>query len=225
MTRVRAKFWMLAVVVVSVLFLVANVVAQETTGGLQGTVKDASGAVVSKANVDLTGTSLVGSKSLQTDSSGYYRFANLPPGVYTLTIHAQGFSELRREGIGIEVGHLPTLDLVLQVGAASQVVEVSGAAPLVDVTTNTNQTNLTTQALNDVPHGYSFQSVIQYAPMARDEPLAGGAAGMAAMSTGGMGNSGGGLPGSSGNGQSAGFSIGGAADSETTYLVEGQDTE
>ncbi|MFY9976577.1 MAG: TonB-dependent receptor, partial [Candidatus Sulfotelmatobacter sp.] len=151
--------------------------------------------------------------------------ANLPPGVYTLTIHAQGFSELRREGIGIEVGHLPTLDLVLQVGAASQVVEVSGAAPLVDVTTNTNQTNLTTQALNDVPHGYSFQSVIQYAPMARDEPLAGGAAGMAAMSTGGMGNSGGGLPGSSGNGQSAGFSIGGAADSETTYLVEGQDTE
>lgn len=219
MTRACAKLWMLAVALLSTLLLVANVMAQETTGGLQGTVKDATGAVVPKAKIDLTGTSLVGSKTLQTDSAGYYRFANLPPGTYAMTVNAQGFSELKREGVVIEVGHLPTLDLTLSVGAASQVVEVSGAAPLVDVTTNTSQTNLTSQALTDVPHGYSFQSVIQYAPMARDEPLAGGGAGMAAMSTGGMGNSGGGLPGSSGNGQAVGFSIGGAADSETTYLV------
>ncbi|HTU42954.1 MAG TPA: TonB-dependent receptor, partial [Candidatus Aquilonibacter sp.] len=218
MTRVSAKFWMLAVVFVSVLSLAANVVAQETTGGLQGTVKDASGAVVSKAKVDVTSPALAGKKSLQTDSSGYYHFANLPPGVYTVTVTASGFSELKREGIGIEVGHLPTLDLVLQIGAASQVVEVSGEAPVIDVTTNTNQTNLTNQVLNDTPHGYSFQSVIQYAPMARDEPLAGGSAGM-------TGNSGGSLPGSAGNGNSVGFSIGGAADSESSYLVEGQDTE
>ncbi len=224
MSRVL-KFWMLAISLFATLLFVGNVLAQETTGGLQGTIKDASGAVVSKAKVELTGTTLVGSKSLETDASGYYHFANLPPGVYTVVVHAQGFSELKREGIAIEIGHLPTLDLALQVGAASQVVEVSGAAPVIDVTTNTNQTNLTDQALSDVPHGYSFQSVIQYAPMARNEPLAGGAAGMAAMSTGGLGNSGGGLPGSSGNGQSVGFSIGGAADSETTYLVEGQDTE
>ena len=73
------------------LALVANVFAQETTGGLQGTVKDASGAVVAKASVVLTGTSLGGSKSLETDSSGYYRFANLPPGA----IHSDG------EGLGI----------------------------------------------------------------------------------------------------------------------------
>jgi hypothetical protein len=224
MSRV-SKFWIVAISLIATLLFVGNVFAQETTGGLQGTVRDASGAVVSKAKVVLTGTALVGEKALQTDASGYYHFANVPPGSYTVTVNAQGFSELKREGIGIEVGHLPTLDLVLQVGAASQVVEVSGAAPVIDVTTNTNQTNLTNQALTDVPHGYSFQSVIQYAPMARNEPLAGGAAGMAAMSTGGNGNSGGGLPGSSGNGQAVGFSIGGAADSESTYLVEGQDTE
>src|SRR5690242_8178092 len=132
--------------------------AQETTGGLQGTVKDPSGAVVSKASVVLTGNSLGGEKRLETDSSGYYRFANLPPGVYIVIVKASGFSELKRGGITVEVGHLPTLDLTLAVGTAGTVVEVSGEAPVIDVTTNTNQTNLTQDVINDIPHGYSFQS-------------------------------------------------------------------
>src|SRR5438270_6694880 len=48
--------------------------SQETTGGLQGSVKDPSGAVVPKAKVVLTSSAMVGSKELVTDSSGYYRF-------------------------------------------------------------------------------------------------------------------------------------------------------
>ncbi len=59
---------------------------QETTGGVQGTVKDPSGAVVPKAKVVITSTAMVGSKEVVTDSSGYYRFANLPPG----DLHAYG---------------------------------------------------------------------------------------------------------------------------------------
>jgi outer membrane receptor protein involved in Fe transport len=205
-------------VVFFIVFLTGASIAQETTGGLQGTIKDASGAVVAGAHLVLTGTSLVGEKTLDADSAGYYHFANLPPGTYKLTATAKGFKKIDRDGLTIEVGHLPTLDLTMQVGTISEVVEVSGQAPVIDTTTNTNQTNLTSQILNDTPHGYSFQSVIQYAPMARNEPLAGGSSGM-------TGNAGGSLPGSAGNGQAVGFSIGGAADSESTYLVEGQDTE
>lgn len=216
-----AKFWMFVFCFISLLLLPFSLFAQETTGGLQGTVRDASGAVVSKAKIDLNGTSLVGSKSLETDSSGYYRFANLPPGSYTITVTAQGFSELKREGVVIEVGHLPTVDLTLQVGAASQVVEVSGAAPVIDVTTEHTLTNVTSDVIQDVPHGYSFQSVIQFAPGARNEPLAGGQVGPnAAMGTGTGGQS----AGSGTNGQAFGFSIGGGADSENAYLVEGQET-
>jgi hypothetical protein len=208
--------WLLALL--AVILLVAAGFAQETTGGLQGTVKDTSGAVVSGAHVVITGTTLAGSKALDSEATGYYRFANLPPGIYTITVSAKGFKTVKREGLNIEVGHLPTVDISMEVGATAEVVEVTSAAPVIDVTTNTNQTNLTSEALQDQPHGYSFQSVIQYAPMARNEPLAGGSAGM-------TGNSGGSLPGSAGNGMAVGFSIGGAADSESTYLVEGQDTE
>jgi hypothetical protein len=187
---------------------------QETTAGLQGTVKDGSGAVVANAHVVVRGTTLAGDKALDTDSSGYYRFANLPPGLYNIQISAKGFKTVKREGLTLEVGHLPTIDITLEIGTSSEVVEVTSSAPTIDVTTTTNQTNLTHDVLLDTPHGYSFQSVIQFAPMARAEPLGGA-----------MGGTGGALPGSSGNGYSAGFMVGGAADSESSYLVEGQDTE
>jgi hypothetical protein len=193
---------------------------QETTGGVQGTVKDPSGAVVPKAKVVLTSTAMVGSKEVVTDSSGYYRFANLSPGDYTLTVTSQGFKTYKHEGITVGVGRLPSADVVLQVGAESTTVEVNTEAPVIDTTTTQNITNLSSEALQNVPTGITYQSVIQYAPMARNEPLAGQTG-----SGEGMGGTGGSLPGSSGNGLSFGYSIGGAADSESSYLVEGQDTE
>src|ERR1700751_5312432 len=146
--------------------------AQETTGGLQGTVKDPSGAVVPGAKVTVTGTALVGSKETDTDSSGYYRFANLPATNYTITVTAKGFATIKRELV-LEVGHLPTVDFALEVGSGATIVEVSAAAPLSDVTTNFTQTNVTPDVIEDIPHGRSFQSVIQFAPAARNEPLMG----------------------------------------------------
>lgn len=207
-----AKAVVLAFCLVGI-FFVANVFAQETTGGLQGTVKDPNGAVITSATVQLSGSSLVGIKEQKTDTSGYYRFANLPPGQYTISVSAPGFSTLKRQGVDIGVGRLPTVDLTMKVGAAETVVEVSSAAPVIDVTTTRTMTNLPENVLQDVPHGRTFQSVIQFAPAARNEPLAGAA-----------GGTGGGSPGSTGNGSANGYSIAGGADSENSYLVEGQET-
>jgi hypothetical protein len=166
--RSRIIHLLLALVVVSLSLPV--VLAQETTGGLQGTVKDASGAVVGGAHVVIKSSTLQGDKALDTDASGYYRFANLPPGTYSIEASAKGFKTVKRGGVNIEVGRLPTVDILLEIGAAAEVVEVTGAAPIVDVTTNTNQTNLTNDVIQDTPHGYSFQSMIQFAPIARAEP-------------------------------------------------------
>jgi Carboxypeptidase regulatory-like domain len=200
-----------------ILLFVAVAIGQETTGGLQGVVKDATGAVVPNAHVVVAGSSLVGGKAIDTDGSGYYRFANLPPGSYILTVTAKGFKTIKQEGVTIEVGHLPTIDLTLEVGSASTMVEVTAAAPVIDVTTTNTISNVTQDVIQEVPHGLSYQSVIQFAPAARNEPLAGNNNFMG-------GGTGGSSVSSSSNGQAYGYSVAGAADNENSYLVEGQDT-
>ena len=215
----KFRGWLVALIQIGALLLfAATVFAQETTAGLQGTVKDPSGAVVANATVVVTGNTLVGDKTIKTDSNGYYRFANLPPGVYAITVKAEGFSTLKKEGLVLETGHLPTQDLTVQVGKTETVVEVSGEAPAIDVTTNHTMTNITEDVIQDVPHGRSFQSVIQFAPSARNEPLEGNNLGHHPNGTGGA------PPGSATNGQPYGFSVAGASDAENSYLVEGQET-
>jgi hypothetical protein len=205
----------------SALLLLSNlkVTAQETTAGLQGTVRDPSGAVVVGATVAVTADSLVGTKSVDTDSGGYYRFANLPPDNYTISVTAKGFSTAKRVVV-LEVGRLPSVDFVLEVGRSETIIEVTGAAPQIDVTTNVTTTNVTEGIIDAVPHGRSFQSVIQFAPAARNEPLMGNTnlGGYPGNGTGGS------APSSTANGGDHGFSVAGGSDSENSYLVEGQET-
>src|SRR6266481_5110055 len=107
--------------------------AQETTAGVQGYVKDQTGAVIAGATVEVLSPALIGEKKLQTDQSGYYRFANLPPGTYTLVVTAPGFRTYKLENITLATGRLPTIDVSVEVGIATETIEVSGVAPLVDV--------------------------------------------------------------------------------------------
>jgi hypothetical protein len=171
--------------------------------------------VVPKAKVALTATSTVGDKEINTDSSGYYRFANLPPGPYTITVTANGFATIKRELV-LEVGHLPTVDFALEVGTAATIVEVTSAAVQIDTSSNVTQTNVTEDVIENIPHGRSFQSVIQFAPSARNEPLMGNST--ISNGTGSI------APGNGSNGGDHGFSVAGGSDSENSYLVEGQET-
>jgi len=214
-----AKKWLTCLIALAVLGVLAiPAVAQETTGGLQGTVKDPSGAVVPHAQVVVTGATLVGKKEIETDSSGYYRFSNLPPGAYTITVTMKGFRTIKREGLILEVGHLPTVDLALEVGVTTEVVEVSSAAPAIDTATNTTVNNVTEDIIKYIPHGETFQSILQFSPMARNEPLMGGNV------YNNFGGTGGCSPTGCSNGAANGYQVGGASDSENSYLVEGQST-
>ena len=194
-----------ALVVILIAILVSvSAFAQETTAGLQGTVKDPSGAVVVKAAVEVTGSSLIGIKKAETDQIGYYRFANLPPGNYTVTVAATGFRTYKLENIDLQVGHLPTIDVTLQVGTTSETVEVSSQAAAVDTSQSKVQTNIGQGSLMNLPtQSLSYQSVIQFAPGARYEPLQNGSGSTNANN---------------------GFQINGASNSENSYLVDGQET-
>src|SRR5579872_402825 len=114
------------------LMLPVSMLAQETTAGLQGTVKDSSGATIAKATVQVTSPALIGEKKLATDDKGYFRFANLPPGNYMLSVTATGFRPYKQENLNLEVGHLPSLDISLEVGAMTETIEVTSQAAIID---------------------------------------------------------------------------------------------
>jgi hypothetical protein len=172
---------------------------QETSAGLQGTVKDPTGALVVKAQVEVASPALIGTKKAETDQGGYYRFANLPPGAYTVTVTAPGFRTFKQERIPLEVGHLPTIEIHLEMGAVSETVEVSSQAAVIDATQSKYRPTSPPNHWRICHQTRSFQSVIQFAPGARSEPLQ-----------------------SSGN--LNGYQIDGASNSENSYLVEGQET-
>src|SRR6266853_1560883 len=201
----RSVCWAAALVVLLVcalaLMMLPAAFAQETTAGVQGYVKDQTGAVIAGATVEVLSPALIGEKKLQTDQSGYYRFANLPPGTYTLVVAAPGFRTYKLENITLATGRLPTIDVLVEVGIATETVEVSGVAPLVDVAQSKVQTNITQDILDAIPKGRSYQSLIALAPGARSEPLQGGA-----------------------NNGAVGYQIDGATNAENAYLVEGQET-
>jgi hypothetical protein len=177
--------------------------AQETTAGLEGTVKDSTGAVIPSATVEVTSPALIGSKK-QTTEQGHFRFSNLPPGVYTITTMAQGFRTAKVGNVELLVGHVPTVDITLEVGTLTETVEVSANAAIIDPTQSKVQTNIATQMVQNLPvQSMSFQSLIQFAPGARSEPLQGNG---------------------SGTNPNNGFQINGASNSENTYLLDGQDT-
>ena len=175
--------------------------AQETTAGVQGYVKDPTGAVVAGATVQITGTALIGTNKTDTDSSGFYRFSGLPPGNYTLTFSAKGFRVVKRDGIALEAGRLPNVDVQLELGVASEIIEVHGESPAVDVTQSKVAVTVTQEDLASIPKGRSFQSVIPFAPGARQEPLQ-----------------------SARGARTNGFQIDGASDGENAYLIDGINT-
>src|SRR6266540_1659856 len=72
--------------------------AQETTGSIEGTVTDPSGAAVPHASVEISGSTLVRPRTATTDSSGYYNFSQLPPGSYEVNVKAPGFSGHKQAG-------------------------------------------------------------------------------------------------------------------------------
>jgi outer membrane receptor protein involved in Fe transport len=181
----------------------SGVFAQETTAGLEGTVKDSTGALIPKATVEVTSPALIGSKKEATEQ-GHFRFSNLPPGVYAITATAQGFRTAKVGDVELLVGHVPTVDITLEVGTLTETVEVSANAAIIDPTQSKVQTNIATQMVQNLPvQSMSFQSLIQFAPGARSEPLQGNG---------------------SGTNPNNGFQINGASNSENTYLLDGQDT-
>ena len=131
---------------------------------------------------------------------------------------AKGFQTLKRSDLRIEVGHAPTLDLSLSMGSEATVVEVTSATPQIDVTTTTTNTNITEDVVQNIPHGTSFQSAIQFAPLGAQRTFGGHVAVQHRQRQRGD------LTGQRKQRQCVRLLDRRRPDSENSYLVEGQET-
>ncbi|MDR3564046.1 MAG: carboxypeptidase-like regulatory domain-containing protein, partial [Negativicutes bacterium] len=107
---------------------------QATSGSISGTVTDATGALVPRAAITATNTSTGVASHTTADSSGNYNFLSLPAGSYTVSATQSGFDTTTLTGISLRVYQQITMNISLQIGAATQTVTVQSAPPLVDTT-------------------------------------------------------------------------------------------
>jgi hypothetical protein len=116
------------------------------TGDVVGTVTDPANAVVSGATVRLISADTGASVEVKTNASGSYRFPLVKPGNYKVSVTQSGF-RTTEAAVAVVIGQANTVNLQFQLGQTSEVVEVSGAAPLIqaedaNISSNYSQTQL-----------------------------------------------------------------------------------
>jgi Carboxypeptidase regulatory-like domain len=114
-------------------FLAAPLAAAQSTGGrIRGTVMDPSGGAVPAAIVTLINEATHATREVQSGENGEYIFIEVPVGNYEIALVLQGFKKYVRKGILLDLNQVVTVDIGLQLGGSTEVVEVTGAPPIVD---------------------------------------------------------------------------------------------
>jgi outer membrane receptor protein involved in Fe transport len=147
----KARLLSLSLTLVVCLFLATDPSAQTITATVSGTVTDQSNAVVPNAKVTLTATSTGQEKSVTTDGDGRYVVPFLQPGEYKVLVEAAGFSRASRTGVNLEVAQSATLDFSLKIGNATDTVEITSDAPLLNTESGALETTIENKLIEDLP--------------------------------------------------------------------------
>src|SRR5580693_8227428 len=128
-----------------------EVVAQQITGSLRGTVVDPSGAVVQSEAVNAQQTETGLTRTAFTDRDGAYVLVELPIGHYQIRAEAKGYQKYLQEGISLDVNQTATVGIHLELGAETQQVEVSADAALVQSTVSSLGQTVMEREILDLP--------------------------------------------------------------------------
>jgi hypothetical protein len=146
-----SKKMKLGIFLLAVLFqLSVCVLAQQTLGGITGTVSDKSGSVLPDTTITIVGDQTKLTRTQKTNGNGAYDFVNLPIGTYTITVAHEGFQTEKLPSIPVQADRTATLNVSLKVGQVGTTIEVE-AAPAMNAVDTTNGYVLEAQQIQEVP--------------------------------------------------------------------------
>ena len=142
---------------------------------LNGTVSDPSGAAVANAQVIAHNSSTGFVRQGVTTGAGLYNFSGLPVGAYELSVEAPGFKPIRIANIYLAVGTASTLNVDLQLGAATSEVTVLSEAPLIETSRTVTSTAISSRQVEDLPiNGRNFLDFTLLSPGVVRDPTRSG---------------------------------------------------
>ena len=151
---------------VAMLLMASTAFAQLGGGTLSGTVTDEQGGLLPGVTVTIAGTDR--SATAVTDEGGKFRFLNLAPGPYKVTVALQGFATRVMEDVVVAVGSTSDVPMQLKVATVAETVTVSGESPIVDTKATGTATNfIVRRAAEDPDVARSVRADAQRAGRAR----------------------------------------------------------
>src|SRR5262245_26354842 len=139
--------------------------SQATTGVIEGTVSDPSGAPIAGATVLVKNTATNLERTLTTDADGRFRALLLPLGPYRVTVSLTGFSTLVREGIVLTVGQSANLPIQLKVSTLQEEVVVQADSPVIETTRAESSTRINQDSIKGLPNnGRNFLDFTKLTP-------------------------------------------------------------
>jgi hypothetical protein len=158
------KWFLFLIAILFASVAVSPVFAQVSvkTGSIYGKVTDDKGAPLPGVNITLE-SKVLPAQTATTQSNGGFRFANLPPGTYSVNFSLEGFTEVRQEDVRVSVGSTVQLDIALKASLTEEFT-VIGETPVVDTTKAENESTYNREYLNQVPSGRDPWVILDQTP-------------------------------------------------------------
>lgn len=188
------------VAMLSIVFcLTVAAFGQSQFGSIEVTVKDQTGAVVPNVSVTVKNATAATTgqgfnRTVTTDSEGFARIQQVPPGIYNVSTAATGgFGGAEYKEVGVVIDKATQLNVEVQPGSSIQEVTVGATDQPLDTGASDISTSISAQKIELLPKGTDFLSVLKTAPGTRPDPIAGG------------------------------FTVDGATNSENVFVIDGQE--